>query len=80
MNNTTYTIDDIEQIASSTQLSNRQKVDELLRIDCKQYTQLGIDSTKTEREEVKKLSRKIYRLIKTHVDYDMGNRFLQNAD
>ena len=80
MNNTTYTIDDIEQIASSTQLSNRQKVDELLRIDCKQYTELGIDSTKTEREEVKKLSRKIYRLIKTHVDYDMGNRFLQNAD
>jgi succinyl-CoA synthetase beta subunit len=80
MNNTTYTIDDIEQIASSTQLSKREKVDELLRIDCKQYTELGTDSTKAEREQVKKLSRKIYRLIKTHVDYDMGNRFLQNAD
>lgn len=80
MNNTTYTIDDIEQIASSTQLSKRQKVDELLRIDCKQYTELGTNSTKKERDEVKRLSRKIYRLIKTHVDYDMGNRFLQNAD
>ena len=34
--------------------SNKEKEDELLRIDCAMYTYLGTDSTKQDREQVKK--------------------------
>ena len=37
---------------------------ELLRIDCAMYTYLGTDSTKQDREQVKKNSRTIYRALK----------------
>ena len=74
-----YTINDIEKIVDFKTWSVKQKVDELLRLDCKQYTNLGIDSTKTERDDVKKTSRKIYRLIKK-VDKGLGDRLLHFMD
>jgi hypothetical protein len=43
------------------------------------YTNLGVDSTKTEKEIAKKNSRKIYRLIKG-IDYKIGNDFLVAMD
>lgn len=41
----------------------KRKVDELLREDAWMYTNLGIDSTVTEKKSVKTMSRKIYRAI-----------------
>jgi hypothetical protein len=73
-----YTIDDIDKIIDFKTWSAQDKIDELLRIDCKQYTNLGIDSTKTEVELTKRNSRKIYRLIKS-VDKEMGEYFLIDA-
>ena len=60
-----YTYSDIDKIAEFKTWSERQKLDELLRIDCKMYTNLGSDSTKKEVLDVKSKSKKIYKLIKT---------------
>ncbi len=74
-----YTIRDIEQITEFKSWTDRKKIDELLRIDCKQYTKLGITSTNKEKEEVKKNSKKIYRLIKK-IDHKIGSDFLTAMD
>ena len=60
-----YTINDIEKIIEFKSWSNKEKENELLRIDCAMYTYLGTDSTKQEREQVKKNSRTIYRALKS---------------
>lgn len=64
-----YTFDDIEKIAEFKSWSQKKKVDTLLEIDADLYCNLGIDSSKSERESVKLKSRKIYRLIKTIDEY-----------
>lgn len=74
-----YTLSDIEKIVEFKTWSNKKKVDELLRLDCNQYTNLGINSSKKEVEEVNKTSRKIYRQIK-RVDKELGERFLHLMD
>jgi len=74
-----YTLDNIEKIVSFKTWSSKQKVDELLRIDGSMYCNLGTDSTKQERLEVRKNSRKIYVNIKK-VNPVMGDMFLQNLD
>tara|TARA_B100001939_G_scaffold40368_1_gene31394 strand:+ start:198 stop:371 length:174 start_codon:yes stop_codon:yes gene_type:complete len=55
------------------------KLDALLEIDCNNYANLGSDSTKAEKLEVKKQSRQIYRAIKT-IDPVWGERFLRTMD
>ena len=50
-----YTINDIEKILEFKSWSNKEKEDELLRIDCAMYTYLGTDSTKQDRKQVKKI-------------------------
>lgn len=74
-----YGIDDIEKIKDFKTWSNLQKIDKLLQIDCKQYAELGIDSTQKEKEEVKKNSMKIYRVIKT-IDKEIGGRLISAVD
>ena len=74
-----YTIEDIEKIVSFKTWSDRKKVDELLRIDCNMYTNLGSDSTKTQKENVKRNSRKIYRVIKS-IDDKIGKELLNAMD
>jgi len=74
-----YDLNDIEKISAFTSWSTKRKIDELLRIDCKMYTTLGIDSTSKEREEAKKYSRKIYNHIKK-LDHRMGTEFLLAMD
>ena len=74
-----YTYNDIEKIAEFKTWTERQKLDELLRIDCKMYTNLGVDSTKKEVSEVKSKSKKIYKLIKT-ISPQMGTTFLNAMD
>jgi cob(I)alamin adenosyltransferase len=72
-----YTLDDIEKIAEYKSWSKKRKVDTLLEIDADLYCNLGIESTKTEREAIKIKSRKIYRLIKTIDEYS-GKLLLRN--
>lgn len=74
-----YTYSDIDKIAEFKTWSERQKLDELLRIDCKMYTNLGSDSTKKEVLDVRAKSKKIYKLIKT-INPTMGTTFLNAMD
>jgi len=76
MNFNTNTIDKIVGFKS---IKKKIKIDRLLEIDANQYTALGIDSTKTEKEEVKKNSRYIYRAI-SKLNKELGNKFLQFQD
>ena len=59
--------------------TTRQKLDELLRIDSKMYTNLGTDSTEEERASTKNMSRYIYETIKK-VDQNIGEELLRAID
>lgn len=74
-----YTTTDIDKVLGYKTWSNRRKQDELLRMDCNMYCNVGSDSTKAEKLEVRKISRKIYTAIKT-IDNSMGTLFLQTMD
>lgn len=74
-----YTVEDVDKIKSFKSWSSKRKVDTLLHIDCAMYTNLGLDSTIKERNEVKQKSRVIYRTIKT-LDERAGKLFLQSMD
>lgn len=74
-----YTLNDIDKIIAFKSWSVEKKIDELLRLDCTQYTNLGKESSKSQREEVKKNSRKIYKLIRK-VDKELGDKFLRVMD
>tara|TARA_R110000851_G_scaffold83346_1_gene182151 strand:- start:96 stop:344 length:249 start_codon:yes stop_codon:yes gene_type:complete len=67
---------EIDNIAEAMHLTDRQKLDELLRMDAAMYVNLGMESTKEERSEVKGRSRLIYRTIKA-IDMEMGDLFLR---
>jgi hypothetical protein len=41
----------------------KKKVDELLMEDANMYTNLGLDSTASDKKKVKSMSRKIYKAI-----------------
>lgn len=69
----------LEKIIAYKTWSDKKKIDELLRIDCDMYTNLGIDSTSKDREEVKKTSRYIYRAIQK-MDPSIGRSLLFYAD
>ena len=64
-----YTIDDIEKILSYTSWKDKKKIDTLLQIDADLYTNLGKESTKTQIENVKRASKKIYKAIKKVDEY-----------
>ena len=49
-----YGFDDIDTIVELSSWTDKQKLDELLRIDCAMYTNLGINSTQAEKELIKK--------------------------
>jgi len=74
-----YKYEDIDKIVDFKSWSNRRKIDELLRIDCTMYTNLGIDSNKTEREDTKKRSRAIYRAI-SKIDKEVGKNLIYHMD
>ena len=71
--------EEILRIAEDYQKTVIQRVNELLEIDAIMYTNLGSDSTKAEKQEVKKNSRIIYRAIKD-LDFDTGKLLLQHQD
>jgi len=68
----------IENILAE-QTTDNQKIDKLLELDCNLYTNLGIDSTKNEKQEVKRMSRKIYKAIQT-INEPIGKSLLQAMD
>ena len=59
--------------------SDRQKVDALLELDARLYTELGIDSTKADKMETRRKSRIIYREIRS-IDKKDGNLLLNHLD
>ena len=74
-----YKYEDIEKFMQFTSWTDKQKIDELLRIDCSLYAHLGTDSTKGEKDEVKRRSIEIYRTIKT-LDKQLGDELLYSED
>lgn len=68
-----------EQIATDFQLSIKERTDALLKLDCDMYTNLGIDSLKKDKEQVKKNSKHIYKQIKG-IDETSGNMLLACLD
>ena len=74
-----YNIEEIDKILGFSSWSDKEKIDELLRIDCCMYAGLGMDSTKIEKEQVKRGSRKIYKAIK-EIDNRLGKVLLEAMD
>tara|TARA_R110000796_G_scaffold17213_1_gene53136 strand:+ start:357 stop:587 length:231 start_codon:yes stop_codon:yes gene_type:complete len=74
-----YSQELIDKTYNYKTISNRDKIDRLLEIDSNQYTNLGSDSTKTEKDIVKKNSRYIYKTIKK-IDESTGKLLLERQD
>ena len=53
-----------EKIAKDFQLSVKERTDTILELDAIQYTNLGVDSTKAEKNKVKSDSKHLYKQIK----------------
>ena len=68
--------DTILKILGYKTWSDKRKIDTLLELDVNMYTNLGTESTKTERSNVAKESRFIYRAIKS-IDEKLGKDLLR---
>lgn len=71
--------EEIRKIAEAYQKTVKERIDQLLELDATQYTNLGSDSTKAEKAEVKKNSKVIYRTIKDLDEYT-GKLLLEHLD
>ena len=71
--------EEILNIAEAYQKTVRERIDQLLEMDATQYTNLGSDSTKAEKSEVKKNSKVIYKAIKDLDEYT-GKLLLEHLD
>ncbi len=68
-----------ENIVKDFNISIRDRVDAVLELDAIQYQNLGIDSTKTEKNKIKSDSKYLYRLIKG-IDEQTGNLLINHLD
>lgn len=68
-----------ENIAKDFELSVKERTDKILELDANQYTNLGVESTKAERNKVKADSKFIYKQIKGFNEID-GNLLLNHLD
>ena len=59
--------------------TSKEKIDELLRMDCKMYTNLGTDSTQEERIQTRNMSKVLYEAIK-QIDNNIGDELLRAID
>ena len=71
--------EEIYKIAEDYQKTVIERINQLLEMDAIMYTNLGSDSTKAEKQEVKKNSRIIYKAIKD-LDLETGKLLLQHQD
>lgn len=69
----------IDKIFNYSSISNIEKINRMLKIDATQYTNLGSDSTKSEKEIVKKNSKYIYKVI-SRINPEIGRQFLEHQD
>jgi len=74
-----YGYDDIDRIVGFSTWNEKKKLDELFRIDTWMYTNLGTDSTKTEKEAVRSKSKAIYKAI-NKINPTIGKNFLYHMD
>tara|TARA_B100000780_G_C20660146_1_gene262864 strand:- start:143 stop:394 length:252 start_codon:yes stop_codon:yes gene_type:complete len=74
-----FTSTEIDKIIEYKSWNDTRKLDKLLEMDCSMYCNIGIDSTKAEKLEVRKSSRKIYTAIKK-INLSMGTLFLTTMD
>tara|TARA_Y100000389_G_scaffold205089_1_gene262975 strand:- start:2063 stop:2302 length:240 start_codon:yes stop_codon:yes gene_type:complete len=68
-----------EKIAKDFQLSVKDRTDAILEMDAISYTNLGIDSSKTEKNKVKSDSKYLYKLIKGFNETD-GKLLVNHLD
>ena len=69
----------IEKTVKCVHQTDKYRVDKLLYMDAVQYQNLGKDSTKTEKQDVKKKSRVIYRAI-SKINPTLGKSLLLHQD
>ena len=74
-----YKYEDVDKIVEFKSWKDEKKISELFRIDSYMYTNLGTDSTKSEREAVKRKSKYIYRAI-AKIDPRIGKEMLYFMD
>jgi hypothetical protein len=74
-----YSYEDVDKIVEFKSWKDEKKISELFRIDSYMYTNLGTDSTKSEREAVKRKSKYIYRAI-AKIDPKIGKEMLYFMD
>lgn len=74
-----YKYEDVDKIIEFKSWKDEKKISELFRIDSYMYTNLGTDSTKSEREAVKRKSKYIYRAI-AKIDPKIGKEMLYYMD
>ena len=73
------TTDLAREIALDFNKSIQERVDALLKADCSNYTNLGIDSTEAERTVVRGTSKDIYQLVNL-IDETTGDLLLKSID
>ena len=56
-----YSYEDVEKVINFSSWSDRKKIEELFRIDSYMYTNLGLDSLKKERDDVRAPRRHVAR-------------------
>lgn len=71
--------EEVLRIAEAYQKTVKERIDLLLEMDAQMYQNLGSDSTKTEKTDVKKNSKVIYRAIKDLDEYT-GKLLLEHLD
>jgi len=74
-----YKFEDKQKIIDFKSWADKKKIDELLRIDCTMYTNLGLDSLKKDREETKRRSKVIYKAI-SKIDEVFGKSLIYQMD
>ena len=74
-----YTKEIIDKIFNYSSINNIEKINRMLEIDAIQYTNLGSESTKAEKDLVKKNSKYIYKVI-SKINPDIGRQFLDHQD
>mgnify|MGYP001081777578 FL=1 len=74
-----YSKELIDKIFNYKTISNIEKINRMLEIDATKYTNCGLETTKSEKEIVKKNSRYIYKVI-SKLDAEIGRQFLQHQD
>jgi len=74
-----YKYEDVDKIVEFKSWNDEKKISELFRIDSYMYTNLGTESTKSEREAVKRKSKYIYRAI-SKIDPRIGKEMLYFMD